>query len=230
MPGINCSPNRRYHCHQNVNRMFNFLLAIFVLAVVFIPIAVFGGLMHAYKKLDHKTFLLLIAFATGLPYLSFKLYEHKFMLEAVPDALNVSSIEYQREKSWGFGPGGNESGVRLYPLPDNVSQSIKARGIKFFQNLPQNKNQQKRDSRGLYSNWAETPVQPNLYWGESKISGNLNVLDYICYYGFCIDVKPSVVEEANSIINRPGSFYAYGRIGLIIVSPEKNLVLYFYAG
>lgn len=206
--------------------MYYFLLAI----VVLIPIAMVGGLIYAYKKLPRNLFVLLIALTLGLPYVAYKLYEQKFMLETVPDALNVSSIAYREEESWGFGPGGNEAGIRLYPLPENVSHAIKKRGIEFFQSMPQNKNQQSRDWRGLYTNWAETPVKPSQRWGESKTSGRLDIYDYICAYGFCIIIKPSVVEEANSIVNSPGSFYAYGRIGLIIVSPEKNLVLYFYNG
>jgi hypothetical protein len=206
--------------------MLYFLLAI----VVLIPIAMVGGLIYAYKKLPRNLFVLLVALAMGAPYVAFKLHEQKFMLEAIPDALSVSSIAYREEESWGFGPGGNEAGIRLYPLPENISRTIKELGIEFFQSMPQNKNQQSRNWRGIYSNWAETPVKPSQRWSESKTTGRLDIYDYICAYGFCINIKPSVVEEANSIVNSTGSFYAYGRIGLIIVSPEKNLVMYFYNG
>lgn len=57
-----------------------------------------------------------------------------------------------------------------------------------------------------------------------------NIYDYICAYGFCIDIKPEIVEEANWIINSPGSYYAYGRIGVIIVSSERKMILYLYNG
>ncbi|MES2038315.1 MAG: hypothetical protein V4495_10775 [Pseudomonadota bacterium] len=205
--------------------MFYFLLAISVL----IPVAILGGFIYAYKKLPRRYFVLLTVTVIGGPYLAFKLYERQFMLEAVPDALDVSSITYSKEESWGFGPGGNEAGIRLYPMPENISQDIKKRGVEFFRDMPANKNQQGRSSRGRYEDWAVTPIQPTDRWGTNKESGRMDICDQICGDAFGVDVKPAVQEVVNAIINSPGSYYAYGRTGLIIVSPEKNLVIYFYS-
>ena len=58
----------------------------------------------------------------------------------------------------------------------------------------------------------------------------LNVTDYICAYGFCIDIPSDRLRQANEIVSKPGSFYARGRIGVIVVSPAQKLVLYFYNG
>ena len=142
----------------------------------------------------------------------------------------MNSVTYNKEESWGFGPGGNEAGIRIYLLPERISSTIKKQGIEFFYNMPQNRSQDGRRWRGLYSNWKETPIKPDKHWVEKKESGQLNIYDYICRYGFCIDIEPAIVKEANYIINTPGSFYAYGRIGLIVVSPERNLVMYLYNG
>lgn len=60
--------------------------------------------------------------------------------------------------------------------------------------------------------------------------GRLAGMDYICAYGFCIDVAPEVVNEANEIVNSAGSYYAQGRIGIIVASPKKKKVLYFHNG
>lgn len=206
--------------------MFYFLIVIALL----IPIAVVGLLVFAYKKLSAKHFLILIALIAGAPYLTYKLYERAFMLEVVPDAFGVTSISYSKEESWGFGPGGNEAGILIFPLPESVSHRIKDHGMDFFKNMPPNKDQQNRSWQGQYSDWEETPIKPGRNWGESKTVGNLDIYDYICAYGFCIEIEPSIIEEANSVINSPGSFYAYGRIGMIVVSPQKNLVMYFYNG
>ncbi|WP_153811679.1 hypothetical protein [Pseudomonas ovata] len=46
----------------------------------------------------------------------------------------------------------------------------------------------------------------------------------------CTDVDPSVISEVDAIINAPGSYYAFGRIGVIIVSPSKRLVVYLFNG
>jgi len=74
------------------------------------------------------------------------------------------------------------------------------------------------------------PYQAGERWKQNKKTRRFDIYDYICAYGFCIDIEPAVVDEANSIVNAAGSYYAYGRIGLIIVSPGKRLVLYIYNG
>ncbi|MBC3910681.1 hypothetical protein [Undibacterium umbellatum] len=195
-----------------------------------IPLLIIAGIVYLYKKLSRRTFILLALTLAGGPYLAYKLYERQFMLEAVPDALGVTSIVYQNEESWGFGPGGNESGIRLYPLPDATAQLIKKRGMDFFKDMPANQDQQSRDWRGSYENWAATPIASPESWAVNNESGRMDIDDYICTYGYCLTIKPSVAVEANAIINSPGSYYAYGRIGLIVVSPEKKLVLYLYNG
>lgn len=155
------------------------------------------------------------------PIAAFKIYERDFKLSVVPDALQVSSISYSEEESWGFGPGGNEAGIRVYPLSGEIANQITKRGIEFFNNLPANKDQKKRRWRGRYGTWNETPV---------KEEGDLDIYDYICRYGFCIEIDDTVVAQATDIINSEGNYYAYGRIGLIVVSPSKKLVIYMYNG
>ena len=75
--------------------------------------------------------------------------------------------------------------------------------------------------RDTYSGW---PLETR------REHGLLNVVDYICAYGFCIDIPPDRLRQANEIVSKPGSFYARGRIGTIVVSPKQKLVLYFYNG
>lgn len=96
--------------------------------------------------------------------------------------------------------------------------------------MPSNKNQGDREWRGIYREWKETPIKSNEHLKPNQETGRFSIYDYICTYGICIDIKNEVVEETNSIANSSGSYYAYGRIGLLIVSPNKNLVLYLYGG
>lgn len=205
-------------------------------ALVLIPITIIAALIYAFKKLSRKQFFLLVLLLLAIPYMAFKIHERSFMLGVVPDALQVTSISYSKEESWGFGPGGNEAGIRVYPLRKEISEKIKEEGISFFETMPPNQKERSRYWQGKYEQWSETPIQPDTRWeltddnDKPKKSSSLNIYDYICRYGFCIDIKPSVVEEANAIVNSTGSYYAYGRVGLIIVSPERNLVLYIYNG
>lgn len=121
------------------------MLYVIIISILIIPIAVVVGLFYTYRKLPHSYFLLLLfAFIAG-PFAVFKIYENGFMLSVVPDALQVNSISYSEEESWGFGPGGNEAGIRIYPLSKQIADEISQRGIEFFNNMPPNQNQQSRE-------------------------------------------------------------------------------------
>lgn len=174
-------------------------------------------------------FLLLIGVLVCAPVAAYKVYEKRFNLNHVPDALGVHSISYELQESWGFGPGGNEAGILVYPLSEEVSRQVEQGGVKFLQTMPPNQNQEDRRWQGAYETWLETPVA-NPQWKLNAKTGRLDVMDYICVYGFCIDVAPDVVKEANEIVNSAGSYYAQGRIGIIVVSPTKKKILYFYNG
>jgi hypothetical protein len=205
---------------------FIILLIVFLL----IPLAVTNGLLYAYKKLPRFYFFLLLFALIAIPFTAFKSYERSFMLSVVPEALHVNSISYSKEESWGFGPGGNEAGIRVYPLPENVADEISRQGIEFFNNLPPNKNQKNRGWKGRYEKWYQTPIGVNDRWQSKEETGALDIYDYICVYGFCIKIDDAVVKQATEIVNSEGNYYAYGRIGLIVVSPAKKLVLYMYNG
>ena len=201
--------------------------------VFLIPVAVLsalvGALVYAYRKLPPAHFLLLAATLVLVPTGAWKYHEHEFLLQAVPDALEVRSIAYRNEESWGFGPGGNEAGIRFYALPEDVSRQAATQGMPYFEKLPANQDQRRRDWRGQYDGWRETPIRGD-DWKVDPATGLLNVIDYICAYGFCMDIPADRLAQANDIVNKPGSFYARGRIGMIVVSPKQRTVLYFYNG
>jgi hypothetical protein len=201
--------------------------------VLLIPLvvllAIVCALIYAYKKLRFKRFLVLVASLFLVPVSVWKYYERQFILEAVPQALGVRSVSYQLEDSWGFGPGGNEAGILFYPLPEDIARAVGKGGIKYLDQLPPNTDQKRRDWRGRYEQWSETPIGGD-HWNRNPATGLLDVTDYICAYGFCIDIPSDRLKQANEMVSKPGSFYAHGRIGIIVVNPEQRLVLYFYNG
>ena len=211
---------------SNVRHQVIYAILITILLTL---IAIIAGVIFAYKKLPRAYFIFIITILIASPIVAFKIYERGFKLSVVPDALQVSSISYSEEESWGFGPGGNEAGIRVYPLSEKIANQIAKRGIEFFNNLPPNKNQKNRRWRGKYESWNETPVKEDRYW-KQKEGGDLDIYDYICRYGFCISIDEKVVGQATDIVNSEGNYYAYGRIGLIVVSPSKKLVIYMYNG
>lgn len=159
----------------------------------------------------------------------YEAYSRAFDLSFVPDALGVTRMSYVSEKTAGFGPGGNESGIRVYPLPESAVVNLRS-GLSLLENMPQHYQDPGRDWRGSYGDWRETPVVAEKYRWERRGSEPLKAVDYMCYYGICADADPALLEEVDAIINSPGSYYAYGRIGMLIVSPAKRLVVYLYNG
>lgn len=175
-------------------------------------------------------FAVMALLVQGGLYWAYHLYLHDYRLSLVPDALEIKEVRYAVEKSWGFGPGGNETGFILYDLPQPTANAAES-GLSFFTNLPDNPLDRRRDWRGSYTNWQRTPVRAEpQHWPQNAEIGALRARDYLCRYGFCIAVKPALLKQVDNLLNSPGSYYAYGRIGLIIVSPQQRLVVYMYNG
>lgn len=162
----------------------------------------------------------LMALAMGWKY-----WELRFALSFVPDALAVSTVSYSKEESWGFGPGGNETGLRLYPLGAQLSKTISEQGVAYFRTMPPNANQAERRWRGAYDQWQPTPITAT----EGQ-PGPFSLEAYKSQYGFDIDIDPAISKQVNGIVQSPGAYYARGRIGIIVVSPQQRLVIYMYNG
>ena len=165
--------------------------------------------------------------AIGIGWESFK---RNHRLSHVPDGLRVRRVLYAKEESWGFGPGGNEAGIVAYPLSENTAKAIEIAGLRYFENLPPNRDQQSRDWRGRFADWKSTPVEPGPHWKPDPGSGRYDIYQYICAYGFCIDIDERIEMEAAAAVNNPGNYYAYGRIGMIVVCPGMRRVFFMYNG
>jgi hypothetical protein len=204
------------------------MLLLILISIVLIPIIVITSLFYSHKKLPRPVFWLLLFGLFVVPFGIYKNYEKSFMLSFVPDALQIESISYHEEESWGFGPGGNEAGIRVYRLPSHIADEISKRGIEFFTNMPPNKNQLSRDLRGWFGEWHPTPVVYERRKSEEKTRA-LDVCGYLDVFGFCSKVDEAVLKQATEIVNGKGNYYAFGRMGVIVVSPSRKLVLYMFA-
>lgn len=146
----------------------------------------------------------------------------------VPGALEVSRLLYVSEESWGFGPGGNEAGFLAYALPARTAAQIGDEGLAWFERLQDGRRGE--GWRGRFGDWHRTPVEADRRWQPDPATGRLEVLRYVCAYGFCIDIDPKQLRAAEDAVNSPGSYYAHGRIGLIVVVPHKRRVYFLYNG
>ncbi|MCL4677765.1 MAG: hypothetical protein KJ017_04125 [Alphaproteobacteria bacterium] len=183
-------------------------------------------------------FILSILFLTVA---CFKFWEYQFYLSAVPQEFGVYKILYRQENAWGFGPGGNETGIRVYELPEQTYQIIQQQGLEYLNNLPSAKARQvkgRSDWRGKYKNWLETPINVTRHWtdymslpDDADYSKEVpSISHYMSAYGFGLRIDPKIRNLADDALKSPGNYYAYGRIGVIIVIPQKKRVIYAYNG
>jgi hypothetical protein len=152
-------------------------------------------------------------------YGAFKVGEYKSEMAFVPADLEVSGILYSNEQNWGSVllplPGDNETGIFMYGLPDTIANRIVREGLSFFH---RSENVDRRvDMQRTHSEWHETPM------GKT-------ISEYLNQYGFGIDVDPAVEALVDEAISKPGSFYSYGRLGVVIVIPGVKRVIFAYAG
>lgn len=136
-------------------------------------------------------------------------------LSHLPPQLGVQKVLYAETDSWGFGPGGNETGVVLYALPLHLAGK--------------NPNSLLTDLT-----WEATPLHGHREWFEGEgasqtVAGPL-LENYLNQYGFGIPVKAELASEINHAVSAPGSWYAYTRHGVIVLMPLSHRVAFIYAG
>lgn len=164
-----------------------------------------------------------------------QLFMRKIRLAYVPEEMNVSRIIFAKEEVWGFGPGGNETGLIVYDLPEESAEKIAADGVTYLSSLPSTHLGKPHDWHGRYETWYKTPIiKEDKVWFGIPASGNITtepkLENYINQYGFSISIPVEIEQNIDKAITTSGNFYAYGRIGVIVIAPSMKKVFYIYAG
>jgi hypothetical protein len=155
----------------------------------------------------------------GLGYGAFEIGEHRSRMNLMPADLDVTGIVYSEEKNWGSAllplPGDNETGFLMYSLSDAIANTIATEGLGFFR---RSDNVDRRiGMQRTFTNWNETSL-------GNTISGYLN------QFGFGIRIDQAIEAAVDDAISKPGSFYCFGRHGLVIVIPQAKRAIFTYAG
>lgn len=138
---------------------------------------------------------------------AFQSFEKSFYLKKIPKELRVSEILYMNNKIWGFGPGGNETGIIVYKLPSDVAEQLSKEGIQYLKKIS-----------GL--EWKESPLEISPYW-SSKGLGDIS---------FGIIVSKEIENLMEQGIGDSKNFYAKSRTGIIIVMPLAQRAIFTYQG
>jgi hypothetical protein len=204
-----------------------------------IALALFGLIVFIIKI--PKLSLGLVAVLCISIFLYYKQSLKQHHLSLIPAQLHVAKVTYVSEKSWGIGlPGDNETGLIEYELPDDVAKKITKEGMNYFLNLQKETvviwGERRHD---VYGEWYETPIflsdawQGTRYNNEETVSKTtfLSIENYLDRYGFPVPINPKVGAMIDYVISIPGSYYAYGGGGgVLIVIPAEQKVIYAYAG
>lgn len=157
-------------------------------------------------------------------------------LTFIPEAFKVEKVLYAKEESWGFGPGGAETGIIVYDLPDVTAKQITKDGLNYLATIYDKGRYPKISNR--YKDWSETPIVFNEEWISPEPSAEerngfgftSKIKVYLLHYGYPIDVDSDIEDLVDKSISEKGSYYAYGRYGLIIVIPKAHRVVFAYHG
>lgn len=158
-----------------------------------------------------------------IPYAFLKYHEQSFYLNHIPQEMAVSKILYQKTESWGFGPGGNETGVVVFELPDNSAKTIQSAGKDYFDVISKEDTPRNEYIRKC-GDWNESPLgeDSNSTWYLSSFHDQ---------YGFGITVDQNIEDEINLAASRKGSYYTGCAGGaVLIIAPKIKKVFFIYAG
>ncbi len=177
----------------------------------------------------------IVTFCIGCVFVGVLVWSHVLRshhLSAVPPGLEVTRVLYAAEEAWGYGPGGNETGIIVYQMPPSAKVRIERGGKEWLETLPGSGKRW----RGRYSTWHQTPFDPNVnrafdIWNSGEYCGHGGgIAGYMFRYGFCIPFDKDVERLANDALSSSGSYYAFGRIGMLLLNPEKSRIIYAYNG
>jgi len=172
--------------------------------------------------------------------LSWKAFEYRFHLHFVPEGMGVWWVRYVAEESWGFGPGGNETGIIVFDMPEKVQDALDQHGISWLETLPPNS----WGRQGYYRDWQSTPLSASEFWTNQEEcppensdrylliypNGCPSIAGYMGRYGFSIPFDSDVERMVNQAVFSDGAYYAYGRTGVLIIIPAQGRIVYVYSG
>lgn len=171
--------------------------------------------------------VILAAFTASIAIAWSNLSEKSRHLRMVPTGLAVSRVVYAREESWGFGPGGNETGVIMFELPLGVAHNIQQQGITF---LDQYVSAQVVVRRGSSSqipfNWKATSVHVEGADDDGNSTLTYDIGKYLNRYGFGLLIDKDVARSINDALYNYGNFVDDDGRRLVIIMPKDGKLVF----
>lgn len=148
--------------------------------------------------------------------------ERVFVLAKMPSGVGAWFVSYADNRTYGFGPGGNETGFNVILLTRSGAARVAQGGAGYL-------NRENADAtRGK---WTETPVERNESWlgregGAAEVHDNPTVDAVLWHYGFGFDIPADHKAAVDAALNVHGSFVR----GTVLIVPATQRPYFFYAG
>jgi hypothetical protein len=148
-------------------------------------------------------------------------------VQALPDGIGAYWVSYADNRTYGFGPGGNETGFNVVLLTKAGAARVAEGGASWLDAQPGGR---------VGGEWFETPVPGDEVWQgrEGSALGRFPTptIDAILWrYGFGPDLPPDQKAAVDAALNAPGSFYSFGHGGtVVIIVPATARAYVVYAG
>jgi hypothetical protein len=154
------------------------------------------------------------------------LAERIYALQALPSGAGAWFVTYARNKTYGFGPGGNETGFNVVLLSEDGARRVAEGGIAWLN---------AQTGGRILPDWRETPVPRDETWmgREGSADGTYpdpTVLAILNRYGFGFHLPARHQESLDTALNAPGSFFAGGLGVVVVIVPRTQRAYVFYAG
>jgi len=140
-------------------------------------------------------------------------------LALLPPALGVTERLVAFETAAGWGPGGNETGLIVYRMPDALAAALAAGGD---------------PGAATGVDWQATP-----FMAEGPSDGALGPCEgdacarierFLWRLGHGVDLPRDVEEMVDRALIAPGNRVGVTRSGLVLLIPGEKRVVYAYAG
>ena len=178
--------------------------------------------------------LMLLLLTVSVVGFAVKSCERRWQMGHVPVAFKISEIIYSKEESWGFGPGGNESGLVVYRLPEEMITTVRRQELIFVSATNSQINDGPDSYRRVYSNWKTTPFEGSNGWkcesADCSLSGKISVENFLGSKGYGISLPSHISKEIDQVMSTPGSYYGKGRVGTLIIAPAFGRAYFVFSG
>lgn len=157
-----------------------------------------------------------------LGWASFALFSAHFYRNQMPEHVGIGRVVYNNVKTFGFGPGGNETGLIIFTMSDRAAKALETDPERFLASA----SVPRAERCGSFGEWAITPYTPERDSGAAvvpaRLDGPATIEEILNRYGFGIRLPPAHSHMLNEALAKRGSYLAESKCGRVFLMPAER--------